>query len=231
MLSKALREYDTVSVEPSTDGRGAVLFEKGASRAGVDVRRFPWIRPLSGDYAYHFDRIASLYAGDPTRPEAWRDVIARVHGQKRNREAIASVLAAQQGRRNAPPEAREARGAAHRSQRRRDSDRAAGGSLRRPHVHAAEDRDGPPARPPRGRRAPHPCRAHLLGGRRGPRLGGDRRVYDPRLDVPPADDHARAARGRRRPPGRAPHTGRSDREGDREISPPPCLPPPSPNRS
>jgi bacillithiol synthase len=108
MLSKALREYDTVSVEPSTDGRGAVLFEKGASRAGVDVRRFPWIRPLSGDYAYHFDRIASLYAGDPTRPEAWRDVIARVHGQKRNREAIASVLAAQQARRNAPPEARAA---------------------------------------------------------------------------------------------------------------------------
>ena len=108
MLSKALREYDTVSVEPSTDGRSAVLFEKGASRAGIDVRRFPWIRPLSGDYAYNFDRVASLYAGDPTRPEAWSDVIGRVQAQKRDRREIADVLAAQQARRNAPPEARAA---------------------------------------------------------------------------------------------------------------------------
>src|SRR6476646_7709402 len=108
MLSKALREYDTVSVEPSTDGRSAVLFEKGASRAGIDVRRFPWIRPLSGDYAYNFDRVASLYAGDPTRPEAWSDVIGRVQAQKRHRREIVDVLAAQQARRNAPPEARAA---------------------------------------------------------------------------------------------------------------------------
>jgi hypothetical protein len=108
MLSKALREYDTVSVEPSTDGRSAVLFEKGASRAGIDVRRFPWIRPLSGDYAYNFDRVASLYAGDPTRPEAWSDVIRRVQAQKRHRREIVDVLAAQQARRNAPPEARAA---------------------------------------------------------------------------------------------------------------------------
>ena len=108
MLSKALREYDTVSVEPSTDGRSAVLFEKGASRAGIDVRRFPWIRPLAGDYAYNFDRVASLYAGDPTRPEAWSDVIGRVQAQKRNRREIVDVLAAQQARRNAPSEARAA---------------------------------------------------------------------------------------------------------------------------
>jgi bacillithiol synthase len=108
MLSKALREYDTVSVEPSTDGRGAVLFEKGASRAGIDIRRFPWIRPLSGEYAYNFDRVASLFAGDPTRPEAWRDVIARVQADARSRQPIVDVLAAQLERRNAPPEARAA---------------------------------------------------------------------------------------------------------------------------
>jgi bacillithiol synthase len=111
MLSKALREYATVSVEhveTKTDGRGAVLFEKDATRAGVDVRRFPWIRPLSGEYAFHFDRIASLYAGDPARPEAWRDVISRVQAHPRSPEAIAAVLAAQQARRNAPPEARAA---------------------------------------------------------------------------------------------------------------------------
>jgi bacillithiol biosynthesis cysteine-adding enzyme BshC len=111
MLSKALREYDTVSVEPvakTTDGRGAVLFEKGANRAGVDVRRFPWIRPLSGEYAYNFDRIAALYAGDPTKPEAWRDVIGRVQAHPRKYQEIAAVLAAQQARRNAPPEARAA---------------------------------------------------------------------------------------------------------------------------
>jgi bacillithiol synthase len=108
MLLKALREYDTVSVEPIADGRSAVLFEKGASRVGIDVRRFPWIRPLSGDYAYNFDHVAPLYAGDPARPETWRDVIGRVQAQGRNRGPIVEVLAAQQARRNAPPEARAA---------------------------------------------------------------------------------------------------------------------------
>ena len=91
MLSKALREYDTVSVEPTTEGRRAVRFEKGASRAGIDVRRFPWIRPLSGDYAYNFARVASLYAGDPASPEAWRDVIEPCPAA---RPAIADEIAA-----------------------------------------------------------------------------------------------------------------------------------------
>jgi hypothetical protein len=93
MLSKALREYDTVSVEPiatRTDGARAVLFENGARRAGIDVRRFPWIRPLSGEYAYNFSRVAPLYAGDPASPEAWREVIGRVQGHARNQDAIAA---------------------------------------------------------------------------------------------------------------------------------------------
>ena len=54
MLSKALREYANVSVQPITDGQGTALLADGATRAGVDVRRFPWIRPLSGAYAFDF---------------------------------------------------------------------------------------------------------------------------------------------------------------------------------
>ena len=174
MLSKALREYDTVSVEPSTDGRGAVLFEKGASRAGIDVRRFPWIRPLSGDYAYNFDRVASLYAGDPTRPEAWSDVIGRVQAQKRDRREIVDVLAAQQARRNAPPEARAAARAARGPQGRRHRDRAAGRGVRRPALHAAEGGHRHPARAAYRQRTPRARRPDLLGRCRGSRLGGDR---------------------------------------------------------
>jgi len=108
MLSKALREYETVSVEPTTEGPPAVRFEKGASRAGIDVRRFPWIRPLSGDYAFNFQRVASLYAGDPASPDAWHAVIERVQQHPRRRDDIVAVLRAQQERRGAPPEARAA---------------------------------------------------------------------------------------------------------------------------
>jgi bacillithiol biosynthesis cysteine-adding enzyme BshC len=108
MLSKALREYDTVSVEPITASAPAVRFEKGASRAGVDIRRFPWIRPLAGDYAHDFARVAGLYAGDPASPDAWRDVIGRTRAHQRATSEVAAVLRAQQERRNAPPEARQA---------------------------------------------------------------------------------------------------------------------------
>src|SRR4051794_172148 len=108
MLSKALREYGNVSTQPITHGSRVPLLAEGATRAGVDVRRFPWIRPLSGAYAFDFPAIAGLYAGDPQHPEAWRDVIARVQARRRQPEAIAAILAAQQERRQAPPEAREA---------------------------------------------------------------------------------------------------------------------------
>jgi bacillithiol biosynthesis cysteine-adding enzyme BshC len=110
MLSKALREYDTVSGEPSTEAASAVLFEPGTNRAAVDVRRFPWIRPLSGDYAYDFDRVAALYAGDPRRPGGWQAAIERVQAHRRKHGEMARVIAAQQERRNAPPEARAAAG-------------------------------------------------------------------------------------------------------------------------
>jgi len=75
---------------------------------GVDVRRFPWIRPLAGDYAYDFARVEGLYAGDPTNPQAWRDAVARAQRQPRDRAAMVALLAAQQAHRGAPDPARAA---------------------------------------------------------------------------------------------------------------------------
>jgi bacillithiol biosynthesis cysteine-adding enzyme BshC len=75
---------------------------------GVDVRRFPWIRPLAGEYAYNFKQVEGLYAGDPTDPQAWRDAAARVQQHPRNRNALVSLLSAQQTERGAPPAARAA---------------------------------------------------------------------------------------------------------------------------
>jgi bacillithiol synthase len=80
----------------------------GSARIGVDVRTFAWFRPLAGDYAYHFPNIASLYAGDPSRPDAWRAAIERRHATPVDHGAIARVLALQQERRGAPPAARAA---------------------------------------------------------------------------------------------------------------------------
>ena len=103
MVSKPLTEYEAVSAEPipaATVG--------GASRVGVDVREFSWLRPLAGEYAYNFRAVASLYAGDPTSREAWREAIARAHAHRRARTEVAALLATQQSRRGAPPVAREA---------------------------------------------------------------------------------------------------------------------------
>src|SRR4051812_6720216 len=103
----ALREYGTVSAEsaapaPSTEPAGRLR------AVGIDVRRFPWIRPLAGAYAFEFDKVASLYAGSPTDPHAWRDAVARAQRHPRNRTAIAAVLQSQQEARGAPPAARAA---------------------------------------------------------------------------------------------------------------------------
>ena len=94
---------------PATQGPSVpVLFEGGARRTGLDVRRFGWIRPLAGEYANNFRKVAALYAGDPTTPSAWHETIGRVQRHGRNHRGIADVIGAQQARRNAPPEAREA---------------------------------------------------------------------------------------------------------------------------
>ena len=67
-----------------------------------------WIRPLIGAYAYEYETIAPLYAGNPASRDAWADAIRRTRSHARNPEAIAQIIAAQQERRAAPPEARAA---------------------------------------------------------------------------------------------------------------------------
>jgi bacillithiol biosynthesis cysteine-adding enzyme BshC len=92
----------SVSVNPHPSTQGP------AAPAAVDIRRYPGIRRLAGDYAYAFEPLAPFYEGDPARPEAWASAVARTQAHPRNRTAIADVIAAQQQRRGAPPEARAA---------------------------------------------------------------------------------------------------------------------------
>jgi bacillithiol biosynthesis cysteine-adding enzyme BshC len=96
-----------VPVEPSTPERAAGSPGR-LKTTGVDVRRFPWIRPLAGDYAYNFKQVEGLYAGDPTDPQAWRDAVARAQRYTRDRGALVSLLSAQQEQRGAPAAARAA---------------------------------------------------------------------------------------------------------------------------
>ncbi|MCC7008324.1 MAG: bacillithiol biosynthesis cysteine-adding enzyme BshC [Acidobacteria bacterium] len=77
-----------------------------AIRASIDLRRFPWVRPLVSVYATEFERVAPLFAGDPAQPAAWRDRIARVAPAARHRALMADVLSRQLGHRDAPRAAR-----------------------------------------------------------------------------------------------------------------------------
>jgi bacillithiol biosynthesis cysteine-adding enzyme BshC len=82
-----------------------------ASAAGalaIDIRQLPWISHLAADYAFAFDQLAPFYAGDPHRPEAWADVIARVQATPRAVPALAELLRAQLVSRGAPAAALEA---------------------------------------------------------------------------------------------------------------------------
>ena len=100
-----------MSAEPSTTVKAdgpATAEPAGVSRTGLDVRRFAWFRPLAGDYAYNFANVSSLYAGDPQSPDAWRQAVERAQRRPRNPGDIANVIAGQQTRRSAPPEARAA---------------------------------------------------------------------------------------------------------------------------
>ncbi len=95
-----------MSVEPSS---AAVTPSAGRIVAtGVDVRRFPWIRPLAGDYAYDFTKIHDLYSGNPTDPAAWRDAVRRAQQHPRDRTRLVEILQAQQTHRSAPAESRAA---------------------------------------------------------------------------------------------------------------------------
>jgi bacillithiol biosynthesis cysteine-adding enzyme BshC len=74
-------------------------------RLPIDIRRFPWIRRLAADYAFDYSRVADFFAGNPDDPAAWRAAIARAQQQRRQRDAVADVLEAQQRKRGAPAEA------------------------------------------------------------------------------------------------------------------------------
>jgi len=75
------------------------------SRIPIDIRRFPWIRPLVSDYAFDYAKVADFFAGDPRDARAWREAIARIQQHARAREAVADIVQAQQQRRGAPAEA------------------------------------------------------------------------------------------------------------------------------
>jgi bacillithiol biosynthesis cysteine-adding enzyme BshC len=89
-------------VLPNTDAAPA------SSSLRLDIRRFPWINRLAADYAHAPGRLAPFFAGDVRDTQAWRDAVSRAQAHPRQREVVASVLAAQQERRAAPQAAREA---------------------------------------------------------------------------------------------------------------------------
>jgi bacillithiol synthase len=74
----------------------------------LDVRTISWIRPLVGAYAHDYESVAPLYAGNPASREAWADATRRAQAYRRDHEAMARIVAAQQEHRGAPPEARAA---------------------------------------------------------------------------------------------------------------------------
>jgi bacillithiol synthase len=57
---------------------------------------------LAADYVFDYSRVADFFAGNPDDPAAWRDAIARTHQHRRQGDAIADVVHAQQRRRGAP---------------------------------------------------------------------------------------------------------------------------------
>ncbi len=74
----------------------------------LDLNRFPWSRPLVTACLREYPSVASLFAGDPRDPRAWRKMVANVQGVSRDHEAISRLLAAQLTRRDAPSPARDA---------------------------------------------------------------------------------------------------------------------------
>jgi bacillithiol synthase len=78
----------------------------GPPASGVELAHLPWARPFNLDVANAFDKVAYAFAGDPAQPSAWRDAIARVTAQTRDRAAITAALAVQQSARQTPEAAR-----------------------------------------------------------------------------------------------------------------------------
>ena len=105
-MRRALQQYQQVQSDsgvstpasPDTRARGG---DAASARLPIDIRRFPWIRRLAADYVFDHSRVADFFAGNPDDPAAWRDAIARTHQHRRDREAIANLVQAQQRARGA----------------------------------------------------------------------------------------------------------------------------------
>jgi bacillithiol synthase len=78
-----------------------------ARKIAIDVRRFPWIRRLAGEYAWNFPSVESFFAGSPSSPDAWRAAISRAQAHPRNRDQMAGAILAQLGARRSPEAAKE----------------------------------------------------------------------------------------------------------------------------
>jgi len=91
-----------VSSPSETVASGALV------REAIELRRFPWIRPLVSEYSQNFSRLEPLFAGNPGEPEAWRTTIARVSRAPRDRAALHAALSRQLTARGAPAEAQQA---------------------------------------------------------------------------------------------------------------------------
>jgi len=68
----------------------------------VDIRRFSWVRPFAGAYAYDFPTLEGFFAGNPSRPDDWHDALGRAQRHPRPHQAIAGIIEAQQLKRSAP---------------------------------------------------------------------------------------------------------------------------------
>jgi bacillithiol biosynthesis cysteine-adding enzyme BshC len=104
-----LTQYEALSESPASHRAGspAAAAADESRPSGIDVRTLEWIRPLVSDYAFHFSKLNELYSGDPAKPGAWREAIARAHAQPRD-PSIAGIIATQQAARGAPARAQEA---------------------------------------------------------------------------------------------------------------------------
>jgi bacillithiol synthase len=60
---------------------------------------------MAADYAFEFGKLADFFAGNPAEPAAWREAITRAQRHPRDRQAVATIVQAQQRERGAPAEA------------------------------------------------------------------------------------------------------------------------------
>ena len=217
MLPKALREYVTVTVEPTTTLRTRRRHERPpASRR----RRAPFRLDSAARRGLRL-RLRHRRAALRRRPDDARGVAAT-----RSRARAASRATARRSRpssprsrrdRGAPPAARTAAAGSLGSRHRGGRHRSAGRRVRRPALHAAQGHHGDPARP-QGRTRSTTCRPSPCSGWM-PRITTGKRCGAVRCSTASSSRarHACRARGGRRASGRALDAGRPHRAEPRRT--------------